>query len=100
MSTTPTKHYAALLYRLADEIQAAGTTAIDPEQIREAAQRMDEQTVEINQLRRPGTVCPRCTKSISGEGIHTCTPTEAWRAIVRERDDLLAALEALDREGF
>lgn len=55
----------------------------------------------------PLKTCPRCTKRIAGEGVHTCTPTERWRVLelaiedlmrdkyrlMRQRDELLAALE-------
>lgn len=30
--------------------------------------------------------CPRCLKMT--DGVHTCTPTEAWRKLEQERDDL------------
>ena len=57
---TETKEYASMLYRIADEIETEGriTEAAaelndwTAERIREAAQRMDEQTVAINELRR------------------------------------------------
>lgn len=43
-----TKEYSAMLYALADELDAEeGCTTEDPETIREAAQRMDELTVTI-----------------------------------------------------
>lgn len=33
--------------------------------------------------------CPRCLKRLSGEGVHTCTPTAQWRA-----------LDSISRENF
>jgi hypothetical protein len=59
-------------------------------------------------------LCPRCLKRIGGDGVHTCTPTDAWRSLEqqaadantfrvaavkdaryfeRQRDDLLVAVE-------
>jgi len=57
---TESKTYAAMLYSIADEIEVEGrvTQACaelngwTSERIRDAARRMDEQTVVINQLRK------------------------------------------------
>ena len=29
-------------------------------------------------------ICQRCTKNVSPEGIHTCTPTDGWRALEQD----------------
>ena len=35
--------------------------------------------------------CPRCLKHTRTDGVHTCTPTEAWRKLEAQRDALLDA---------
>lgn len=50
--TPETRTYSAALYLLADQIEAEGVMTIEPETIRQAAQRLDEQTVCINFLKR------------------------------------------------
>ena len=37
----------------------------------------------------PLKTCPRCTKRIAGEGVHTCTPTERWRVLELAIEDLM-----------
>lgn len=32
-------------------------------------------------------ICPRCTKSIDGLGVHTCTPTPKWRELERKLEE-------------
>jgi len=50
--TTETRTYSAALYQLADQIEAEGVMTVTPETIRQAAQRLDEQTVCINYLKK------------------------------------------------
>lgn len=40
-------------------------------------------------------ICQRCTKNVSPEGVHTCTPTAGWRAL----EARIAELEA-ERDNF
>lgn len=49
---TETKTYAGMLYRLADEIEREGLMTVEPETIREAAERLDTQTVTINVVKK------------------------------------------------
>ena len=50
---TDTKTYAAMLYALADEMRREeGCVTESPELVEQAATRLDEQTVTINELRR------------------------------------------------
>ena len=39
-------------------------------------------------------ICQRCTKNVSPEGIHTCTPTDGWRALEARIAELEAELES------
>ena len=39
-------------------------------------------------------ICQRCTKNVSPEGIHTCTPTDGWRALEARIRELEAELES------
>ena len=50
---TATKTYSAMLYALADEMsREEGCVTESPELVEQAATRLDEQTVTINELRR------------------------------------------------
>lgn len=50
---TETKAYSAMLYALADEMRREeGCVTESPELVEQAATRLDEQTVRINELRR------------------------------------------------
>lgn len=40
-------------------------------------------------------ICPRCTKQT--DGIHTCTPTDGWRRLEKQRYELLAALDLYEQ---
>lgn len=52
-STRSTREYSGALYALADRLEQCGRlTADGAEMLREAAQRLDEQTIAINVLRR------------------------------------------------
>ena len=41
------------------------------------------------------SVCERCLKHVADHSIHTCTPTNGWRKLEQQRDELLLALEHL-----
>ena len=44
--------------------------------------------------------CARCLKQLPDtEGVHTCTPTDAWRKLENERDQYLNALDDLKMHG-
>ena len=39
--------------------------------------------------------CCRCLKQT--DGIHTCTPSDGWRKMEEQRDELLAILEQINK---
>lgn len=43
-------------------------------------------------------ICQRCTKNVSPEGIHTCTPTDGWRALEARIAELELDLTAMKAE--
>lgn len=46
----PTKYYSGLLYRLHDELLRQNYDPVDPDEVAEAAERLDTQTVTIRGL--------------------------------------------------
>jgi len=42
-------------------------------------------------------ICQRCAKD--RDGIHTCTPSDLVRKLEQQRDELLAALESLEKDN-
>lgn len=87
--TMETREYSALLYALADEIRREeGCVTEAPERIREAAYRLDCQTIEITVLKRQSekllaALClvkdaykSQPERLISGDGI--CADNEVW----------------------
>jgi hypothetical protein len=110
----PTKEYSAMLYALADEIEAEeGCTTESHETVREAAQRMDELTVTIRgmEIQRG-----RAERALLRAGFTFTDGAEEWKppigpssspildridVLERQRDQLLAALEnALSRQSY
>lgn len=93
---TETKTYAAMLYRLAEEIDSGDVLTAEPEAIREAAQRMDEQTVEINQLRKEQDAMLADLATAEQDSRQKQARIDR---LERERDDLLAKLEQIANES-
>lgn len=44
-------------------------------------------------------ICQRCTKNVSPEGIHTCTPTDGWRALEARISELEAERDWLHHKS-
>ena len=86
-----TKEYAAMLYALADEIRREeGCVTESPELVEQAATRLDEQTVTINELRRQRGVLLDALREIAAETTIDGT----------ERDDLCAVIQGICRRAI
>ena len=79
-----TKAYSAMLYALADEIRRdEGCVTESPKRVEDAAERLDEQTVMINELRRQRGELLNALRQIAAETTVSGT----------ERDDLCATIQ-------
>ncbi len=88
---TDTKTYSAMLYALADEMRREEGCVIEsPELVEQAATRLDEQTVTINELRRQHGVLLGALREIAAETTIDGT----------ERDDLCAIIQGICREAM
>ena len=86
-----TKAYSAMLYALADEMRREeGCVTESPELVEQAATRLDEQTVTINELRRQHGVLLDALRQIAAET--TLDGTE-HSDLCRLMSPMLAALE-------
>ena len=89
--TTETKEYAAMLYALAAEMrEEEGCVTESPELVEQAATRLDEQTVTINELRRQHGVVVDALRQIAAETTIDGT----------ERDDLCAIIQGICRKAI
>lgn len=87
---TETKTYSAMLYALADEMRREeGCITESPELVEQAAARLDEQTVTINELRRQHGVVVDALRQIAAETTIDGT----------ERDDLCAIIQGICRKA-
>lgn len=88
---TETKAYSAMLYALADEMRCEeGCVTELPELVEQAATRLDEQTVTINELRRQHGVVADALRQIAAETTIDGT----------ERDDLCAIIQGICRKAI
>ena len=86
-----TKAYSAMLYALADEMRREeGCVTESPELVEQAATRLDEQTVTINELRRQHGVLLDALEQIAAETTIDGT----------ERDDLCAIIQGICRKAI
>lgn len=89
--TTETKTYSAMLYALSDEMRREeGCVTESPELVEQAATRLDEQTVTINELRRQHSVAVDALCQIAAETTIDGT----------ERDDLCAIIQGICRKAI
>ena len=87
---TATKTYSAMLYALADEMsREEGCVTESPELVEQAATRLDEQTVTINELRRQRGELLNSIRQIAAETTIDGT----------ERDDLCAIIQGICRKA-
>lgn len=88
---TATKTYSAMLYALADEMsREEGCVTESPELVEQAATRLDEQTVTINELRRQRGELLNSIRQIAAETTIDGT----------ERDDLCAIIQGICRKAI
>ena len=55
------------------------------------AERQRDELLAAVAMRKHQSTCCRCLKQT--DGIHTCTPSEGWRKLEEQRDNLLEALK-------
>lgn len=83
---TPTAEYSAMLYALADEIrEQEGCVTASPEEIEDAAERMDVQTVTINVLMKQRDGLLAAIREILDDA-EECQDHDDWTAMLVSLD--------------